>query len=73
MSTAKSAPKSTPKPSFLRGLFAGEISDDLLFPYPAPLDERNPGEAATVRRLVDALNAMVATGLLRYTGLQDGR
>ena len=64
MSNAKSAPKSAPKPSFLRGLFAGEISDDLLFPYPAPLDERNPGEAATVRRLVEALNAMLATGLI---------
>ena len=48
----------------LRSLFAGEIVDDLIFPYPAPLDERNPDEAKTVRRLVDAFNAMVASGLV---------
>ena len=53
-----------PKPSLLRGLFAGEIADELLFPYPSPLDERRPEEAATVRRLVNALNAMVASGLI---------
>ena len=52
------------KPSLLRGLFSGEIADDLLFPYPAPLDERNPDEARTVRRLVGALNDMVASGLI---------
>ena len=55
---------STLKPSFLRGLFAGEIADELLFPYPAPLDERSPGEASTVLRLIDALNGMVASGLI---------
>lgn len=54
----------TTKPSFLRGLFAGEIADELLFPYPAPLDERRPEEARTVQRLVDAFNAMVASGLV---------
>jgi acyl-CoA dehydrogenase family protein 9 len=54
----------TPKPSLLRGFFAGEIADDLLFPFPAPLDERHPDEAATVHRLVDAFNAMVASGLI---------
>ncbi|MBL0169469.1 MAG: acyl-CoA dehydrogenase family protein [Gemmatimonadaceae bacterium] len=53
-----------PKPSFLRGLFAGEIADELLFPYPAPLDERRPDEAQVVRHLVDALNEMVANGLI---------
>lgn len=55
---------SDPKPSFLRALFAGEITDDLLFPYPAPLDERDPAEARTVLRLVTALNDMVASGLI---------
>jgi alkylation response protein AidB-like acyl-CoA dehydrogenase len=55
---------STSKPSFLRGLFAGEIADELLVPYPAPLDERSPGEASTVLRLIDALNGMVASGLI---------
>ena len=51
-------------PSFMRGLFAGEIADELLFPYPAPLNERNPEEAAVVIRLITALNEMVASGLI---------
>ena len=51
-------------PSFMRGLFAGEIADELLFPYPAPLNERHPEEAAVVTRLVFALNEMVAGGLI---------
>ncbi len=55
---------SSPKPSFLRALFSGEITDDLLFPYPAPLGERDPEEARTVTRLVTALNDMVASGLI---------
>lgn len=51
-------------PSFLRQLFTGEIAEELLFPYPPPLDRRNPEEAATVRRLVEALNGMVASGVV---------
>lgn len=54
----------TTQPSFMRLLFAGEIADDLLFPYPAPLDERDPDEAATVSRLMTSLNDMVASGLI---------
>lgn len=54
----------TPHPSFLRDLFAGEITDGLLFPYPAPLDRRNAEEAATVERLVGSVNAMLASGLI---------
>jgi len=54
----------TTKPSLMRGLFAGEIADELLFPYPAPLDERDPAEAQVVLRLVGALNDMVASGLI---------
>jgi len=51
-------------PSFMRGLFTGEIADELLFPYPAPLDERNAEEAAIVRELTAALNEMIASGLI---------
>ncbi len=59
------SPKTTTaKPSFLRGLFSGEITEELLFPYPATLDARNPAEARTVHRLVSALNEMVASGLV---------
>lgn len=43
-------------PSFTRGLFAGELLDELLFPFPPPLDDTNPDEAATVRRLLAALD-----------------
>ncbi|HEX7979574.1 MAG TPA: acyl-CoA dehydrogenase family protein [Gemmatimonadaceae bacterium] len=45
-------------PSFVRGLFAGAINDPLLFPFPATLDERDPEETRTVRRLLAALDRM---------------
>jgi alkylation response protein AidB-like acyl-CoA dehydrogenase len=44
--------------SFVRGMFAGTIHDSLLFPFPAPLDERDPEEARTVRRLLADLEVM---------------
>ena len=45
-------------PSFVRGIFAGAIHDSLLFPFPAPLSERDPDEASTVRRLLSDLDRM---------------
>ena len=45
-------------PSFVRGIFAGAIHDSLLFPFPAPLSERDPDEAGTVRRLLSDLDRM---------------
>ena len=45
-------------PSFVRGIFAGTIQHDLLFPFPSSLDERDPDEARTVRRLLAALDRM---------------
>jgi acyl-CoA dehydrogenase family protein 9 len=51
-------------PSFVRGIFAGAIHDSLLFPFPAPLSERDPEEASTVRRLVRDMERMRATGLI---------
>jgi acyl-CoA dehydrogenase family protein 9 len=45
-------------PSFVRGIFAGAIHDDLLFPFPATLDERDPEETRTVRRLLAELDRM---------------
>jgi len=44
------------RPSFTRGIFAGEIHADLVFPYPAPLSQTNPEEDAIVRRLLAALD-----------------
>ena len=41
--------------SFTRGIFAGELHDELLFPYPAPLGETDPAEASVVSRLVAAI------------------
>ena len=40
------------KPSFVRGIFAGQIHAPLLFPSPPTLDERDPAEARVVRRLI---------------------
>ncbi|HVF39983.1 MAG TPA: acyl-CoA dehydrogenase family protein, partial [Gemmatimonadaceae bacterium] len=48
----------TPPPSFTRGIFAGVIHDDLLFPYPPPLDVRNAEEAAVVRRLIAEIDRL---------------
>ena len=45
--------------SFTRSLFAGEIHDDLIFPYPDSLEQRDPEEAAVVARLIRDLNALV--------------
>ena len=44
--------------SFVRGIFAGTIHDRLLFPFPAPLSERDPDEARTVRKLLADLDQM---------------
>ncbi|MEO8945381.1 MAG: acyl-CoA dehydrogenase family protein, partial [Gemmatimonadaceae bacterium] len=41
--------------SFTRGIFAGEVHDKLIFPYPAPMSDADPEEAVTVTRLVRAM------------------
>lgn len=64
-------PVSVATPSFMRGLFAGEIADELVFPYPAPLEERNPAEAAVVKQLATALNEMLASGLINSAKFDD--
>lgn len=51
-------------PSFVRGTFSGALHDALLFPYPEPLDKRDPDEARTVRRLVLALRDLEQQGLI---------
>src|SRR6476646_1903920 len=57
-------------PSFVRGLFAGAINDPLLFPFPATLDERDPEETRTVRRLLAALDRM-SRGLIDSTRFDE--
>jgi alkylation response protein AidB-like acyl-CoA dehydrogenase len=52
------------RPSFVRGIFAGQIHAPLLFPYPPTLEERDPGEARVVRRLITALHTMQGDGLI---------
>ncbi|MCC6316495.1 MAG: acyl-CoA dehydrogenase family protein [Gemmatimonadaceae bacterium] len=47
------------RPSFTRGLFAGAIHDDLVFPFPVSLEQVRPDEARLVRRLVTDLHALV--------------
>ncbi len=51
-------------PSFVRGIFAGAIHDDLLFPFPETLAQRDPEEARTVRRLLADLDRLVASGAI---------
>lgn len=43
------------RPSFIRNLFAGEIDEATIFPYPQKIDVTNPEDATTVRRLMNAL------------------
>jgi len=52
------------KPSFTRGIFAGAVHDDLLFPFPPSLESRNPDEAAVVRRLIGELDRMERAGII---------
>lgn len=44
--------------SFARGLFAGVVHDELLFPYPKSLDERDADQAREVRRLIRELRRL---------------
>jgi len=41
--------------SFVRGIFAGAIHDELLFPFPTSLEDRDPDEARTVLYVVRLL------------------
>jgi alkylation response protein AidB-like acyl-CoA dehydrogenase len=52
------------KPSFTRGIFAGVVHDELLFPFPRSLDQRDATEAAVVRRLVAEIDRMERTGII---------
>lgn len=47
--------------SFTRSLFAGEIHDDLIFPYPDSLEQRDPAEAAVVAGIIRELHSLVGT------------
>ncbi|HWE42984.1 MAG TPA: acyl-CoA dehydrogenase family protein [Gemmatimonadaceae bacterium] len=60
-----SNPTATETPaSFTRGLFARAIHDELVFPFPAPLDDRSPDEAKVIRRLTRDIAEMTAAGLI---------
>lgn len=54
----------TPRPSFVRGLFAGALDESALFPYPPSLASRSPHDAAEARRLVDGVHQLVRSGVL---------
>ncbi|MEW5915317.1 MAG: acyl-CoA dehydrogenase family protein [Gemmatimonadota bacterium] len=49
--------------SFTRGLFAGAIHDELLFPFPGIREGRDEKEIAVVRRLVGDLQRFAATDI----------
>ena len=50
--------------SFTRGIFAGIVNDELLFPFPPGLEKRNPAEAEVVRALIAELDRMESTGVI---------
>ena len=50
--------------SFTRGIFAGIVNDELLFPFPPGLEKRNPAEAEIVRRLIAELDRMESAGII---------
>mgnify|MGYP001549018015 CR=1 FL=1 len=52
------------RPSFTRGIFAGAVHDELLFPYPPSLETRNPDEAIVVRRLIAEIDRMERDGII---------
>ncbi|HKY98172.1 MAG TPA: acyl-CoA dehydrogenase family protein [Gemmatimonadaceae bacterium] len=52
------------KPSFTRGIFAGVVHDELLFPFPPSLDKRDPAEAEIVRRLIAEIDRMERTKII---------
>src|SRR4026207_23889 len=45
-------------PSFTRALFLGDIRHEFLFPFPDPLEKRNPEEGALVRRVISDLRKL---------------
>ncbi len=45
-------------PSFTRALFLGDIRHEFLFPFPDPLEKRNPEEGAVVRRMIRDLRTL---------------
>ena len=49
--------------SFTRGLFAGAIHDELLFPFPGLRDGRDDQEIAVVERLIGELRRLAATDI----------
>ncbi|HSA54359.1 MAG TPA: acyl-CoA dehydrogenase family protein [Gemmatimonadaceae bacterium] len=51
-------------PSFTRGLFLGDIHHEFLFPFPEPLERRDPDEAALVRRLMGELRRLERDGVI---------
>ncbi|MGK2960973.1 MAG: acyl-CoA dehydrogenase family protein [Gemmatimonadaceae bacterium] len=52
------------QPSFTRGVFAGAVYDELLFPYPDSLDRNNPAEASVVHRLIGEIDRMELAGII---------
>lgn len=57
-------------PSFVRGIFSGAVHDALLFPYPDPLERRDPAEARRVGALIDRLRE-IARDLVDSEAIDD--
>ncbi|HEX2722647.1 MAG TPA: acyl-CoA dehydrogenase family protein [Gemmatimonadaceae bacterium] len=59
------------KPSFTRGVFAGAVHDDLLFPFPPPLEQIDRHEASVVRRLIGEIDRMERAGIIDPSRFDD--
>jgi acyl-CoA dehydrogenase family protein 9 len=57
--------------SFVRGLFEGELHESLMFPYPAPLNERAPEDAAVAEQLVAELHRLVRDGVIDPAAMDE--
>lgn len=64
MTLSTAEPAQSDRPSFIKGIFAGAVHDELLFPYPKPLNHRNPEEAAVVHRLLGELDRLERNGII---------
>ena len=56
-------------PSFIKGLFLGEIDEDLIFPYP----ELEPEEGEGLRMIIDSLRQFAATSIDSAAMDHEGR
>ncbi|HWJ21938.1 MAG TPA: acyl-CoA dehydrogenase family protein [Gemmatimonadaceae bacterium] len=66
---AAGRPKTPPKPSFTRGVFLGELREDLVFPYPT----LSAAESESLRMVLDSFRDFAAATVDMHKHDRDGR